>query len=100
MRNIVSSAVNMLASLERIRSIELAAVSDNTIIIRVQFFDYLQVEFPLDCIPEVNSVKITIKEVMRENCGCNVKASILQSWIRNQGNSHDKYVGVRQQIYT
>lgn len=90
----------MLASLERIRPIELAAISHNTVIIRVQSFDYLQVEFPLDCIPEVNSVKIIIKEAIRENCGCNVKTSILQNWIRSQGNSHDKYVGVRQQIHT
>jgi len=96
----LSPAVNMLASLERIRSIESAAISHNTIIIRLQFFDYLQVEFLLDCIPEVNSVKIIIKEVMRENCGCNIKTSILQSWIRNEGNSHDKYVGVRQRIHT
>jgi len=79
MRNILSPTVNMLASLEIIRSIELAAISHNTVIARVQFFDYLQVEFPLDCIPEVNSVKITIKEVMRENCGCNVRTAILQS---------------------
>jgi len=39
MRNILSPAVNMLASLEKTRSIELAAISHNTIIIRVQFFD-------------------------------------------------------------
>ena len=85
MCNILSPTVNMLSSLERIRSIELAAILHKTVITLVQFFDYLQVEFPLDCIPEVNSVKITMKEVMRENCGCNVRTSILQSWIINQG---------------
>jgi hypothetical protein len=66
----------MLASLEKIRSIELGARSHNAVIKRVQFFDYLQIEFPLDCILEVNSVEITVKDVMHENCGCNVTTSI------------------------
>jgi len=39
MRSILSPAVNILASLERIRSIELAALSHNTTVIRLQFFD-------------------------------------------------------------